>query len=118
MTGMTHLFPALALDPEQCADHGDPPRLGPPLRAGASGRLGIYVAAMLREGRDLFDILGDRFIQERADDEPDLLGALATDPLVHEALQVQQSFTGRVVPEGRCDGVLDDWGYAMAAEAA
>jgi hypothetical protein len=60
--------------------------LGPRRRLGAAGPIGVYVATELRAGRSLFCILEDAFVQERADDEPDLLGALAADPLVRDAL--------------------------------
>jgi hypothetical protein len=59
----------------------------PPIRRGLCGALGSYVATGLYEGRDLFDILEDGFVQERRDDYPDLLGMLARDEVVVVALE-------------------------------
>ena len=58
-----------------------------PARRGAvAGVLGAYTASRLRQGRSLFDILGDEFVEERRDDQLDLLGALAADALVRDEL--------------------------------
>jgi hypothetical protein len=59
----------------------------PPRHWGAAGPLGTYVACRLWEGRGLFSILGDEFVQDRVDEEPDLLGRLAADTLVRDALE-------------------------------
>jgi hypothetical protein len=59
----------------------------PTRRWGAAGPLGTYVACRLWEGRALFSILEDEFVQHRVDDEPDLLGRLAADTLVRDALE-------------------------------
>ena len=58
-----------------------------PRRWGAAGALGTYVACRLWEGRTLFAILADDFVQDRIDEEPDLLGRLAADTLVRDALE-------------------------------
>ena len=59
----------------------------PTRRWGAAGPLGAYVACRLWEGRGLFSILEDDFVQDRLDEEPDLLGRLAADTLVRDALE-------------------------------
>ena len=57
-----------------------------PLRRSAAGGLGSYVATNLYEGRGLFDILGDEFVERRRDDYPDVLSMLACDEVVVRAL--------------------------------
>ncbi len=59
----------------------------PSRRWGAAGPLGTYVACRLWEGRHLFAILEDDFVQERMEEEPDVLGQLAADTLVRDALE-------------------------------
>jgi hypothetical protein len=58
----------------------------PPQRRSAAGSVGSYVATNLYEGRTLFDVLGDEFVEQRRDDYPDLLSALACDEVVVRAL--------------------------------
>ena len=70
--------------PASPADERD---FSPGRRWGAAGPLGTYVACRLWEGRPLFAILGDEFVQDRVDEEPDLLGRLAADTLVRDALE-------------------------------
>jgi len=71
----------------------DPVDFGPPTRAGASGVLGVYIATELLEGRRLFTIFGDPFVQERLDEHPWLLNDLACDS------RLRDLFGGRVVDE-------------------
>jgi hypothetical protein len=80
------MMPATVFDlmPAAPADESD---FSPTRRWGAAGALGTYVACRLWEGRALFPILADEFVQERIDDEPDLLGRLAADTLVRDALE-------------------------------
>jgi hypothetical protein len=100
MTGLTHAFTPAYPDAPDPAELGAPVHLGPSPRTGAAGPVGVYVGAMLREGRALFDILGDRFVQERVDEEPWMLDRLAIDPLVLEALVVQRALVERDGPAG------------------
>jgi hypothetical protein len=48
--------------------------------------LSAYVARELGAGRKLFDVLGDPFVLERADEYLSVLDHLARDPLVRAAL--------------------------------
>lgn len=57
-----------------------------PTRRGAAGGLGSYVATNLYEGRTLFDVLADDWVEQRRDDYPDLLNQLAADTVVRAAL--------------------------------
>jgi hypothetical protein len=55
-------------------------------RRAAAGSLGSYVATNIYDGRELFDVLGDDFVERRRDEHPDVLGALARDEVVVRAL--------------------------------
>jgi hypothetical protein len=55
-------------------------------RRSAAGAVGSYVATNLYEGRSLFDVLTDEYVELRRDDHPDLLSALARDEVVVRAL--------------------------------
>ena len=57
-----------------------------PVRRGAAGSVGAYVATNLYEGRQLFDVLADEWVERRRDDYPNLLGLLACDEVVRTAL--------------------------------
>ena len=46
----------------------------------------VYVATHLLDGRALFDVLGDAFVADRADEHPCLLDELARDPIVRGVL--------------------------------
>ena len=59
---------------------------GPQLRRSAAGSVGSYVATNIYEGRGLFEILGDDYVEQRRDDYPDLLGQLACDEVVVSAM--------------------------------
>ena len=59
----------------------------PPIKRGACGALGSYVATGLYEGRGLFDVLGDAYVEQRRDDYPDVLNMLACDEVVRVALR-------------------------------
>ena len=72
------------LMPASPVEEGD---FSPTRRWGAAGPLGTYVACRLWEGRRLFSILADDFVQARIEEEPDLLGRLAADTLVRDALE-------------------------------
>lgn len=72
------------LMPAAPADEGD---FAPARRFGAAGAIGRYVAGGLWEGRYLFSVLQDEFVLDRIDEEPDLLGRLAADTLVRDALE-------------------------------
>jgi hypothetical protein len=52
----------------------------------AAGEVGGYVASRVAVGRPIFDVLGDPFVQDRCDSEPNLLGRLARDTEVLSAL--------------------------------
>ena len=65
--------------------------LDAPTRRRAAGGIGAYVATNLYEGRTLFEILGDAFVEARRDEHPDLLGALAIDEVVRTALAATRS---------------------------
>lgn len=58
----------------------------PAMRWGAAGSVGVYVACRLREGHGLFEALSDEYVQERLDEHPDVLGELASDTLVRDAI--------------------------------
>ena len=57
-----------------------------PIRRGAAGTIGSYVATNVYEGRALFDVLADEWVERRRDDYPNLLGLLACDEVVRAAL--------------------------------
>jgi hypothetical protein len=57
-----------------------------PVRRGAGGALGPYVATGIYEGRGLFEVLEDAFVEQRRDDYPDVLSSLACDEVVRAAL--------------------------------
>ena len=48
--------------------------------------LSSYVAYQVLAGRQLFDVLADRFAQQALDEHPAPLEAVARDPLVRAAL--------------------------------
>jgi hypothetical protein len=52
----------------------------------AAGAVGSYVATNIYEGRPLFDVLGDEYVELRRDEYPDLLSALKRDEVVVRAL--------------------------------
>jgi hypothetical protein len=60
----------------------------PPPRRAAAGMVGSYVATNVYEGRPLFEVLGDEYVQSRRDEYPDLLTSLARDEVVVRALAV------------------------------
>ena len=57
-----------------------------PIRRGAAGTIGAYVATNIYEGRPLFDVLTDEWVERRRDDYPNLLALLACDEVVRVAL--------------------------------
>jgi|1185.fasta_scaffold932453_1 hypothetical protein len=61
----------------------------PSPRRGACGVLGSYVATGIYEGRPLFDVLQDEYVQLRRDDYPDVLNLLACDEVVRRAMSVR-----------------------------
>jgi hypothetical protein len=100
MSELIHAFAVPYPEASDPAELGEPVHLGPSPRTGAAGPVGIYVGAMLREGRVLFDVLGDSFVQERVDEEPWMLDRLAIDPLVLEGLAVQRALAEHDGPAG------------------
>jgi hypothetical protein len=100
MTGLTHAFPAIYPDAADSAETPERLELGGARRPGTAGRVGVYVAAMLREGRALFEILGDAFIQGQVDEEPWVLDRLASDSLVVEAIEVQAALADYRASDG------------------
>jgi hypothetical protein len=58
----------------------------PPTRRGACGALGSYVATGIYEGRRIFDVLEDEYVERRRDEYPDVLSQLACDEVVRAAL--------------------------------
>ena len=52
----------------------------------ATGDVAVYVATHLLERRPLFEILTDRFVSARIDEQPYLLDDLARDPVVRGVL--------------------------------
>jgi hypothetical protein len=59
----------------------------PSTRRGACGVLGSYVATGIYEGRGIFDVLGDEYVEQRRDDYPDVLNLLACDEVVRVAMR-------------------------------
>ena len=59
----------------------------PSTRRGACGSLGSYVATGIYEGRPLFDVLNDEYVQQRRDEYPDVLNLLACDEVVRVAMR-------------------------------
>jgi hypothetical protein len=55
-------------------------------RPGVSGEIGSYLAEHAREGRSLFDMLGDEFVQKHLDEHPRLLDELALDSEVRSLI--------------------------------
>jgi hypothetical protein len=82
-------FPAV-LDP-------DPAGFAPPADYSPCDELSVYVTWELVADRPLFDILGDPFVLERADEYISVLDHLARDPAIREALARQ----GRPGPSHR-----------------
>jgi hypothetical protein len=62
------------------------PAIAMPTRRAAAGMVGSYVATNIYEGRSLFEVLGDEYVEVRRDDYPDLLSALASDEVVVRAV--------------------------------
>lgn len=93
--------PGMVGSPAELGSTGmlDDDDLGPARREGAAGPLGLYVAGALMDGRALFAVLADRFVQDRIDEQPHLLDDLACDALVGAAmsrrLAVAEAVTSR-----------------------
>jgi hypothetical protein len=75
-----------ALDQLQMTE--EPMLTMPPPRRAAAGMVGSYVATNLYEGRSLFEVLEDDYVERRRDEYPDLLSSLACDEVVVRALAV------------------------------
>jgi hypothetical protein len=58
------------------------------------GPIAVYVATGLLDGRSLFDILADRFVTERLDEEPFLLADLARDPILRGLVVAAENHCG------------------------
>ncbi len=68
----------------------DLPELAPPTAPDVFDELTGYVAGEVAGGRAVFDVLGDPFVLERADEYVSVLDHLARQPAVRAALAVRR----------------------------